>query len=467
MTMPPVVESEHIDFTVLTDQLRILPTSRSWSGVQESIRILQSRPPADWRQPAMQDHTQNVEVFADTIREHSDLIAYSFACAAALAHFAPPSIRSTSTVRALQTLSSALNFRALSAHDVHELLREVWTELRSYGRGGDAPPANVGSSAQPPRAHEPLPDGGSPKVQTAGDVEPFFVWLEKVLAEVRTAPEIASQPMALVQAEAWLSVRNRYGDFARSQPERSPVVAELICRIAQLLPSSLLGFSIPETPAVAWADLVLPGSLPIPSPATPIPWWAHGLAAHALGFRSPDMSQIRDVFSYLSARDWAPSLLKAEVDPLRAWDEFYRANQYLTAQRSFPQTAYVIRRAQDSLLSRWTTCPTMATLPLTADQVTALVTNDASRSAPLGAALLRGGAECVLAVEYPFDSTAQAEAATAFHRVLSSARGPSAPIRRISFGPPDAKPTLPFGGVYLENVPQRFEDLVARVPTSA
>jgi hypothetical protein len=466
MTVPPMVDSEHIDFTVLTDQFRILPTSRSWSGVQESIRTLQSRPPDDWRQPGMQDHTQNVEVFANTIREHADLIAYSFVCAATLAHLAPPASRDASTYRALQTLSSAFRFRDLSALDVHEQLRTVWTALRAYAREADAPPLQSDSSGHRPAPHEPLPDGGSPKVQAAADVEPYFVWLEKVLAEVRIAPELPAPAMARVQSEAWLSVRQRYEDCVRNVPERVPAVAEVICRIAQLLPSTLLGFAMAETPAVAWADLLIPGALAtMPSPATPIPWWAHGLAAHALGFRSPDISATRDLFSFLSARWSTPSIAKTGPEQVHEWDEFFRSSQYLTSKRSLPQAAYVIRRAQDSVLARWMTSPTVATLPLTTSQVNALVSSDTSMAATLGAALFRPFQECVVALEYPLDSPDQAAVASTIPKLLLGAHVSESRIRRISFGPPDAKPSLPFGGIYLESTPQRFEDFFARVST--
>src|SRR5262249_21891559 len=104
-----------VDFLVLADRFRILPTSRSWSAVQESIGRLQSVKTAEWQQPAYRDDRLNVESFAKTLRDHAELIAKSLACAISLARFAKTTLSATERMnRSLEALSFAYAFTQLA-----------------------------------------------------------------------------------------------------------------------------------------------------------------------------------------------------------------------------------------------------------------------------------------------------------------------------------------------------------------
>lgn len=482
MTAAPAPQSTPIDFTVLSDQLRILPTSRSWTGVQDSIRTLAARKPDEWHQQELQDHVESVRVFAEMIREHAALIAYAFACGASLGRLEPTlssptatdqteavPLTATSIHAALQLLSSAYKFSLLTTQDVHECMRRVWTALRRYAQGADLARVGHTSSGQVVEEADPLPGDGPKKIESAESVEPYFVWLQKMLKDIANAPKLNDATLSRIQGDAWASVRGRYEDFVRDVPERSPAAAEVICRTVGLLPSTVLAFAVPETSAVAWSELVLPRASAISAPGFPIPWWAHGLAMHALGFRSSELSVMHDVFSFLTpGRPSTTSEKRSRSSAAREPDEFWSSSAHLTSKRSLSQAVFVIRRAGGSMLERWPTCPTAATLPLIMEQADNLVRlTKVDLSATLGRALW-GIDDCTVALEYPLDvvdKRSMLQAASELADALDVVRRPAPPVRRISFGPVDQTIPSVFGGFYLKYRPQRFEDLILRPPS--
>ncbi len=397
--------------------------------------------PADRYKPDFQDDVGNVQGFAATIRENSEVIAYSLCCAAALAQLGARDGRAAPTYRALETLSVAYRFVDLSSTQVMERLSDVWNDLRAY---------------------RPLPSLQLPRVTDAASTTSYFEAVGRVTKEIRSFAPAFDTELANTQRAAWNDVRNRYAELARDRPEPPPTLAEVVCGLAELSPSSVLGFSIRSTPAMTWASLVVPGTLTEAARETlPIPSWAPAIAVNALGFRGLDRDRTTDLLKFLGALPWGE---KWDGDTTDITDPaaFLASNDYLLSRPPQPQAVFVIRRERESLVAAWPTCANVATLPLTKSQVETLI---ADRSGAMKIVLpsatlpsmFRSSSDCAIAVEYPPDAEDVPRLANTLHRALSALnRQTSSPIPMVGFGPQemqgDREPYIP--------APGRYEDLV-------
>jgi hypothetical protein len=464
VSAPPVVDIERIDFAALTDQLRILPTSVSWVGVQDSIRMLRKRPVADRHRPEIQDHLRNVEVFAATIREHTELIAYSLACAVALGTVALGASSGPAAREALQTLSRAYNFSALSPREVLELMRRVWAVLRRYARGETTPLPTSGQllgASGDNAALEPLDTEPPPSVVTSADVAPYFAWLGRVLVAARTRP-VAPVVLRQAQRDAWDNVLARCEDAMRARPDGMSSVAEVICAVAKLPPSSVLGLSLRDAPATAWASFVVPDLQPAPRSEIVLPWWSHGIAAEALGFHPYDAAGLGAMFDLLAALPLPTGVRRAtddEAEPQNA--TFFERRRHLIPQRRVEQALFVIRRDADSLVTGWLASPTVAVLPLTSSQAATLMDEVAKTKSDPGTLFfgpsIGPSVEYVVAVEQVAAPSKAMEASVRLVEMLRRA-GPGIRVRRVGFGDTERDSSVELDG--FKPRPERFDDLL-------
>jgi len=459
----PIPDTARIDFAALTDQLRILPTSRSWGAVQDSLRMLQPRSREERMQPEMQDHVKNVDVFAGTIRDHADVIAQAFACGVTLARLAQGANPASNVQGALQTLSRAYNFSDLSTEKVKERLGVVWTALRQYA-GGVSPTVGTPGSTSVESAPQSaaLSQEKMPPVSGKADVAPWFAWLDKVLQTARETTPATPALLTSIQLAAWSSVLARYASELRSAtPPPNPDVSETVCDQALVAPSSVLGFSVRDTPAVAWARFVVPDRTLRSLETGATPWWARGLCAHALGFRSPDRVKMLTMFSFLESLPWGDGPAGQVANPQEHEEFLERSTLFL--QPGLPQTLFVVRREADSLVARWPTCPTAAVLPMTVGQTTVLLS--AGQQQGMSALALRATgprAELTVAVENPVDRQSLAVANQLFNSIrdlVGNTRSGPAGVQRVLFGPGAAETAGSSGDLVVPS-PRRYEDLL-------
>jgi hypothetical protein len=436
MTAPVSSSGDRVDFEALTDRFRILPTSQRWSAVLMSMDRLASLAPDERHKPEFQDDVLNVQGFATTIRKNGKLIARSIACAAALARFGRVGDK-VPIYKALETLSLAYRFTSLSTDAVLSLLGDVWDKLQAYGA---------------------VPTVELAPVLSATDTAAYFEAIQSVLTKLRTLGPIPTDKLGMAQSAAWDSVYCRYEDIVRGRPERAPNVAEAACRIANVPPASTLAFSTRDTPATAWANLLLATS-PAPGVRVNTPAGALIVACHALGFRSLDRDAFIAMFRYLD--QWVPGP-DQHLTIERDVPAFLERNDYVLSRPPQQQAVFVIRRDIDSLVTRWPTCETVATLPMTRQQVQALLGGKSigmklTRTQPSLPELLRAPRDCAVAIEYPPDSPDAEGLAELLRASLSTQpRKTDSRVLTVGFGPSDAR----YDREAFIPSPTRYEDLV-------
>jgi hypothetical protein len=436
MTAPASSSGDRVDFEALTDRFRILPTSQRWSAVLMSMDRLASLAPDERHKPEFQDDVLNVQGFATTIRKNGPLIARSIACAAALARFGRDGDK-IPVYKALETLSLAYRFTSLSTDEVLALIVRLSSELQPYG---------------------PMPTLEPPPVHSAADTEEFFKSIQSVLTDLRKLGPIPSDKLGMAQSSAWDSVYRRYEDIVRGRSERAPNIAEAACRMANVPPASTLAFSTRDTPATAWANLLL-AQTPAPGVRVNTPAGALIVACHALGFRSLDREAVIAMFRYLD--QWVPGPDQyLTID--RDVPAFLERNDYVLSRPPQQQAVFVIRRDIDSLVTRWPTCESVATLPMTRQQVQALLGGKSigmklTRTQPSLPDLLRAPRDCAIAIEYPPDSPDAEGLAELLRAALSTQpRKTDSRVLTVGFGPSDAR----YDREAFIPSPTRYEDLV-------
>lgn len=273
MTSTPV---GHVDFSMLTSELRILPIAPSWAEVERAVARLDSLHPESWseaqKDEQVQRDIQTVQDFSQNLEENRESLALALYCAAILGKAALSGTEGERLAAGLRAISRCHRFNKLSRgerlHELQTLTHELEEQLEIL-------------------APEP-PTGNTPSH--------WRYWWDQVVEKSQKMDDVTR--WSKLEANSWTLWASRLADYMKQGVLLfRPQLADLASAMAETGPGQLFHFDLSEMTLADWStafieawttsreerppsslsDFIIPTlytlSGPMPTPMPPSPSW--------------------------------------------------------------------------------------------------------------------------------------------------------------------------------------------------
>lgn len=253
-----------VDFTMLADQLRLLPVSPAWGEVSKAIARLEDSVKVK-SQPSPSD-PESVKVFATRLRLNGEALGNALAAGLVLGEVSGRSGAGEKLVAGLAALARAYRFDGMNEKGVAATLAELKQTL----------------TKDSPRIAEAW------RVPALTDPDSVVQW-EAALVAVRDTAEVPVTDIdGLVRRNsesAWTDWAVRLRSFFSGEPPLPPTAPELLNGASGRGPASVLRHGLERMTIAEWTQACQRALWPA-SPQDACPVWLARAAVHALGFRS-------------------------------------------------------------------------------------------------------------------------------------------------------------------------------------